>query len=221
MNVKQRLKNFIAKCLVLSTIFGLIATAFIYFSNKAVIANAEEKLHVDVDAIPYNKVGLLLGSNPELPSGRENPYYHYRIDAAVALFKAGKIDYILASGDNHIVSYDEPTFMMEDLIKAGIPKDRIYLDFAGFRTLDSVVRCKEVFGESNITIISQQFHNERALYIADKKGLNAIGFNAKDVSARAGAYTNAREKLARVKMVLDLWFGKDPKFFGDPIHIGS
>ncbi len=219
--MNQRFKTLAARCLVLSTILGMLGWAFIYFSNKAVVGNAQGKLHDDVQSIPHNKVGLLLGSNRELPSGRQNPYYYYRINAAIELFNAGKIDYILASGDNHIVSYDEPTFMMEDLIKAGVPKDRIYLDFAGFRTLDSVVRCKEVFGESNITVISQQFHNERAIYIAERKGLNAIGFNAQDVNARAGAYTNAREKLARVKMILDLWFGKDPRFFGEPISIGS
>lgn len=110
--------------------------------------------------------------------------------------------------------------MKEDLMAAGIPESAIYLDYAGFRTLDSVVRCKIIFGELDILVISQQFHNERAVYIARAKGMQAIGYNAQDVNAKYGFKTRIREYLARTKMFLDLWFGKEPKFLGEEIQIG-
>lgn len=152
--------------------------------------------------------------------GRINLYYRYRIDAAVALYKAKKVVYILVSGDNSRKDYNEPGTMRDDLIAAGIPANKIYLDYAGFRTLDSVVRCKEIFGESAITIISQPFHNQRALFLAQRKGLDAVAFNARDVSKEYGVKVQLREKAARVKMMLDLLFGKEPKFGGERVRIG-
>lgn len=158
--------------------------AFVIICFGIVRNNAKNRLYSDVENIPYNKVGLLLGTAPTTLSGTRNFYFDYRIDAAAALFKAGKIDYILVSGDNHSSDYDEPSCMRDSLMARGIPQDKIILDYAGFRTLDSVVRAKEIFGQENITIISQQFHNERALYLANFYGINAIGYNAKDVIFR-------------------------------------
>jgi SanA protein len=109
-------------------------------------------------------VGLVLGTSQYLKNGYLNWYFKYRIEATVELYKKGKIDFILVSGDNSHKNYDEPTAFKNELIKRGIPADQIYLDYAGFRTLDSVVRAKEIFGQTSITIISQKFHNERAIY---------------------------------------------------------
>ncbi len=187
--------------------------------NIRVEKRAQKQLYNSTDAMPHNKVGLLLGTGKYLSNGHLNLYYKYRLDAAEMLYRAGKIDFILVSGDNHRKGYDEPTMMFEDLVKRGVPKEKIYLDYAGFRTLDSVVRSKMIFGQSKITIISQQFHNERALFIARKRGLDALAFNAKDVSRRYGFKVRVREYLARVKMILDLNFGKKPKFLGEPIEI--
>jgi SanA protein len=194
------------------------AALTIYLCNKAVANAAEGKLYTDTRAIPYNRVGLLLGTS-RYANGRSNPFYVHRINAAAALLKAGKIKYLVISGDNSRKDYDEPTSMRADLINAGIDSTVIYLDYAGFRTFDSMVRLKEVFGQDSVTVISQQFHNERALYLASKEGLYAIGFNAADVSARMGALTELREKFARVKLFLDLWFGNKPKFLGSKVEI--
>ena len=125
---------------------------------------AEDHIYDSVEDIPKNKVGLLLGTIKFLSNGNVNLYYTYRINATVALYKAKKIDFVLISGDNGNTNYDEPTTFKKDLIAKGIPEDKIFLDYAGFRTLDSVIRAKAVFGQDAITIISQQFHNERALY---------------------------------------------------------
>ena len=187
--------------------------------NSIVKKSAKHRVFDSTQEMPYNKVGLLLGTTKYLQSGSINPYYKYRIEAAVSLYKSGKISFVLVSGDNSKVSYDEPTTIKNDLIAAGIPEAKIYLDYAGFRTLDSVVRSKEIFGQSSITIISQKFHNERAVYISKHKGISAVGFNARDTSLRFGFKTRMRELLARDKMMLDLIFHKKPKFQGDQIEI--
>ncbi|WP_207784627.1 SanA/YdcF family protein [Marinifilum breve] len=198
---------------------GILFLIGIYGSNKLVEKAAADKIYDSTTKIPHNKVGLFLGTAKYVSNGQINLYYKYRIDAAVALFKAGKVKFILVSGDNSTKEYDEPSTIKEDLVSKGIPANKIYLDYAGFRTLDSVVRCKKIFGQNSITIISQQFHNERAIYIANNKDIHAIGFNAKDVSVHYGFKTQLREKLARVKMVIDLVIGKQPKFLGEKIEI--
>ncbi|WP_321296739.1 ElyC/SanA/YdcF family protein [Marinifilum fragile] len=212
------MKN-IKKTFKITFLISILILIGIYGSNKLVEKTAENKIYDCTTKIPHNKVGLFLGTAKYISNGQINLYYKYRIDATVALFKAGKIKFILVSGDNSTKDYDEPSTIKEDLISKGIPANKIYLDYAGFRTLDSIVRCKEIFGQNSITIISQQFHNERAIYIANCKDIHAVGFNAKDVSIHYGFKTQLREKLARVKMVIDLAFGKKPKFLGEKIEI--
>lgn len=198
---------------------AFLVLLFIFAAGWLVERSANGKVFNETAEIPYNKVGMLLGTGKILRTGHINLYYKYRIEAAAKLYKAGKIDFILVSGDNSTKYYDEPSTIKKDLIKLGVPSQKIFLDYAGFRTLDSVVRSKEIFGQSNITIISQQFHNERAIFIASQKGINAIGFNARDVSTNYGFKTSLRERFARVKMILDLVFGKKPKFLGEKIEI--
>jgi SanA protein len=203
------------------SLLALIPICFItviacnYIINKT----AKGKLFTDAKTIPYNKVGLLLGTSKRLSSGYQNLYYYYRIEAATQLLKEGKIKYLVISGDNSRKDYSEPEDMRADLIAAGIDSTVIFLDYAGFRTFDSVVRLKEIFSQDSVTIISQQFHNERALYMARKEGISAIAFNAKDVSARYGLVTQMREKLARVKVFVDYLMGKKPKFLGEKVII--
>lgn len=198
----------------------LIATAgTIYFCNKKIDIAAEGKLYTDINAIPFNKTGLLLGTGKFLTNGKINPYYSFRIDAAKNLLQSGKIKYLIISGDNSTKDYDEPTLMRNDLISAGIDSTVIFLDYAGFRTFDSIVRAREIFGQNSLTIISQPFHNERAIFIAAKENITAVGFNAGDVSRSKGIKVQAREKLARVKAFIDYLFGQKPKFLGPKVII--
>ena len=176
-------------------------------------------LFADVYQVPEQKTGLLLGTAKTLANGQINLYFKYRIEAAVRLFKSGKIEHIIVSGDNSTKDYNEPADMQTALIEKGIPADRIHLDYAGFRTLDSVVRARYIFGQQQFTIISQPFHNARAVYIARSKGLDVIGFNAKEVPQAYGYTVRLREFLARAKMQLDLIFGKKPKFLGESVRI--
>ena len=204
---------------ILLALFAIL-TIGVIFCNRAVIKTAEDKMYDDVSAIPFNRVGLLLGTSPKGRTGNPNVFYIRRIEACVALYQAGKIDRILVSGDNSRTTYDEPTCIKEDLIAAGVPDSVIYLDYAGFRTYDSMVRAKEVFGLTSFTIISQPFHNERALYIATRKGLDVVAFNALDVQLhRWQIRMTVREWLARTKAVLDVYTHKQPHFLGEPITI--
>ncbi|ENY72590.1 SanA protein [Aeromonas diversa CDC 2478-85] len=175
-----------------------------------------------VDDVPYNRVAVVLGTSKYLVGGGRNPYFSNRIRAAAQLYNNGKVDYLIVSGDNATVQYNEPRLMRRALIRAGIPASAIYMDFAGFRTLDSVVRAKEVFGQSSYTIVSQKFHNERAIFIARRFGIDAIGFNASDVAPNEGIKTRVREIFARFMSLLDLYvLDKEPKFLGEPIAIGA
>ncbi len=208
------------KLIKLFFLFGLLPLLGITVLSYIVVSSTQNRCYDHVQDIPAKKVGLLLGTSKYLVDGQVNRYYQYRINAAVQLFKAGKIQFILVSGDNATLSYNEPGTFRQDLIKAGIPDERIFLDYAGFRTLDSVVRCKEVFQEEDIIIISQRFHNERAVFIALNKGIQAHGFNAQDVGRRSGWRIHLREIFARVKTVLDIYIlHTQPKFLGEKILI--
>lgn len=207
--------KFIKILILISVLLGVALVSNDYwFTYKT-----KECIYTNINELPKNKVGLLLGTSKYMSKGGINLYYAYRIDAAIALFKAGKIEFILISGDNSHISYNEPDTFKRDLVKRGIPEDKIILDYAGFRTLDSVVRAKKVFGQNSITIISQKFHNERAIYLAENYGINAVAFNAKDVGRRYGLKTNAREYLARAKASIDVIFNVQPKFLGEKIKI--
>lgn len=182
---------------------------------------ASGRTYSDVRLIPHRRVGLLLGCVKILPGGWHNPYFSYRIEAAAKLYHAGKVDYLLVSGDNHAHSYDEANDMKASLMEAGVPSEKIYCDYAGFRTLDSVVRAREVFGQTEITVVSQEFHNRRAIFIARHRGLDAIGFNAMDVDAYDGFRTRCREQLAEVNTLLDVYlFSWQPKFLGPKVTLG-
>ena len=200
-------------CLAAAAAVGGICNAIVKHSAKG-------HLYSNVQEIPYRQVGVLLGTSPTMANGNRNRYYDYRISAAASLYFASKISYILISGDNHRHGYNEPEEMRQSLIALGVPDSVITLDYAGFRTYDSMVRAHKVFGQRSFTVISQYWHNERAVYIARKKGMNAIAFNAQDVSYRRSYLKNhARESLAKVKVVWDVATNKNPRYWGDPVAI--
>ncbi len=194
----------------------ILFTTTILLSNYWVTKQAEGKTFDSIVEVPDNPTGLVLGTSKRVRGGGENLYFKYRMQAAVELFKAGKIKFIIVSGDNSIMEYNETRDMKNALIQMGIPEDKIVEDFAGFSTLDSVLRAKEVFGQDSLTIISQQFHNERAIFIGKNHDIYALGFNARDVPKRYGTVTVTREYFARVKAMLDVYILKSmPKFYKD------
>lgn len=205
--------------MLIGLILIVVSALFIWWSNYTIESETENLVTSTISEIPNEKVALVLGTSKTLSDGRVNLYFKYRIDAATELYRAGKVEYFIVSGDNSVEHYNEPEDMKLALIANGVPENKIFEDFAGFRTLDSVVRAKEIFGQNSFIIVSQRFHNERALYLAQKEGIKAYGYNAKDVNAYSGFKTNIREKLARAKVFWDFAFGVEPKFGGDKVHI--
>ncbi len=204
-------------------IVGLLAVltvALVIGCQFLVLRATNGRLYTSPAAVPDQRVALLLGCVKMLGDGSPNRFFKYRINATAELYKAGKIKAVLVSGDNSHDGYDEPTDMKEALIAAGIPETKITCDYAGFRTLDSVDRAKKVFGQTQVIIISQRFHNERALYLAKCYGLDAIAFNAKNVELEHALKTYIREVFARVKAVIDIHvLHTQPKFLGPSVKI--
>ena len=213
--MQRRILQFLLAMAAIGALCLACASALI---NRA----AEGRTYSNVGTIPHRRVGLLLGCAKTLPGGWSNPYFTNRIQAAVQLYRAGKVDCLLVSGDNHIHAYDEAKDMKDSLAEQGVPRERIYCDYAGFRTLDSVVRAREIFGQTEITIISQEFHNRRAIFIARHHGMDAIGFNALDIDPYHSFKTQCREQAAKVSAVCDVYLlRRRPRFSGPKIRIGS
>ena len=194
-------------------------------ANRACQQAAAGRMFRSVASLPENDVGLVLGAAKTTRRGLPNLHFNHRIAAAAALYRAGKVRHLLVSGDNHTAGYDEPTDMMNALIAQGVPAAAITRDYAGFHTLDSVVRAREVFGLEHCTIITEAYHCPRALWIAQRHGLAAVAFAAPDVAVKSWAWrAEAREELARAWCAVELcalhW---QPHFTGprEPILLTS
>lgn len=192
-----------------------LAFAFILMCDVIVSKNASGKTYDEVDSIPTRKVGLILGTSPiSTWNGRRNYYFDNRIKAGAELYKAGKVDWLVVSGGDYRASengYDEPIAMRDSLMKQGVDSTRIILDYDGTRTLNSIAKIRDVYCQDSIIIISQEYHNKRALYQAKHLGIDAIGFNAKTPGKRTSWWRNrGREVLARVKLFIDIARGVHP-----------
>ncbi len=193
----------------------LAGLVFVSWSNWHIVQSNRTSLYSDVDTIPARDVGVVFGAIPKLRDGRDNLHFTNRIDAAMTLYQSGKVRHLIVSGDNHIAGYDEPTAMREALIARGVPADVITCDYACFRTLDTVVRAQAVFEAGPCILITQRYHNTRALEIARARGVDAIGFCAADVPRYLSLKTRLREVLARTWTILDLYvWNRQPHFLG-------
>lgn len=173
--------------------------------NAWILTDTYSYVYSDAEQIPFNAVGMVLGTSKMTRSGNPNQHFVTRMDATAELFHKGKIQHIILSGDNMTRYYDEPKAMKAELLLRGVPEYSMTLDTAGFRTFDSVVRLKQVFGVTSCTIISEKYHVHRAVFISRHHDLNAIAYAADDVPFLYGIRSRSREILARVKAVLDLY----------------
>jgi len=178
----------------------------LFTSNMWVILTTRNKVFEDMDKLPNLKTALVLGTSKRVVGGDSNPYFQYRIEAVAELYKQGKVKKIILSGDNSSKYYNEPLDMQKALVKLGVPKSATTLDYAGLRTLDSVVRCKEVFGSSDVIIVTQKFHSYRALFISHYYKMNSYAYVADNPSIDRSFKVLFREILARPKAILDLYF---------------
>ena len=212
----------LALTLVVFATLALAGTAGLWLLIET---SARSHIYASTDDIPPAKAGLVLGASRLVRNYVANPFFRNRIDAATALFKAGKVEYLIVSGSQAgggrpRGGYDEPADMRDALIALGVPRDRIYRDYAGFRTLDSIVRAREVFGQERVIVVSQPFHLARALFLARWHGLDDVGYAARDVPLRFGVRTYLREVAARVAAALDVMLDVEPRFLGAPVQLG-
>ena len=209
---KILLAGFLCATLVVGSVLAL---------NEWIVRSTRSAVFTEVDAVPQNDVALVLGTGKLLRgSGKINPHFRKRVEAAAALYHAGKVKHLLLSGDNHVAGYDEPTDMAEALMALNVPPSAMTLDYAGFRTLDSVVRARKVFGQTHVTIVTDDFHVARAVFLARHEGLDAVAFTSAKVSTLFSARTRVREVGARVKAAFDVYvLHTRPHFLGEPIEI--
>lgn len=192
----------------------------LWFSHSHIARFSAPYLYTSTKAIPFNNVGLVLGTSKQSRYGGANAFFYKRILAAAQLYHNGKVKKLIVSGDNRFNDYNEPKDMREALIRHGVPDSCIISDFAGLRTFDSMIRCKHIFGQDSVTVISQRFHNERAIYIARHSGIHCIGFNAPDVTTSRSVLVSMREYLSRFKCLLDIYILRTrAKHYGEKINI--
>lgn len=178
--------------------------------NIWIVYSTDDRNYYRLDKLPSNDVGLVLGTSKAVQGGKTNLFYKYRMEAAARLYKEGKVKFLILSGNHDSVFYNEPNDMKKSLMRLGVPENVLILDYAGYRTYDSIIRCKGVFNQQKFTIISQPTHNARALFLANNLGLDAVAFAAQDV--QAGYKTYFREYLARPKAILDVYILERAKY---------
>lgn len=206
------------KRLVLGT--ALIVILIVGACNIWIVMSTEEKVYSDLNLLPDHRIALVLGTSYRSAGGGPNPFFQKRIEMAATLYSMGKIDHFILSGDNSTRYYNEPVEMKKALIMRDVPASAITLDYAGLRTLDSVVRSKKVFGQNKIIIITQPFHSYRALFISRYYDMDAVAMVADDPEIEKTFKVRLREYLARTKAVLDLYiFKTNPRFLGEKEEI--
>jgi len=205
----------------LLALVSFLIFAFGFLCFYIIQTSSEQFLYDGIAQIKPCKTGIVLGTARKMANGTENLYFTYRINAAEELFKAGKVKFLILSGDNRVNSYNEPFEMREELLKKGIPDSCLIPDCAGLRTFDRMVRCHEIFGQDSVIVISQEFHNARAIYIAKHIGLIAVGYNAKKVTTQNAIKIKFREFFSRIKCILDLYvLDTKPQHLGEKIKVG-
>jgi SanA protein len=204
---------------------ALTAILVVVVANIWVVTSTSSKVFLDSQELPdsdSDKVALVLGTSQKLVNGSPNPFFENRIRAAAMLYKEGKVDHFILSGDNRTKYYNEPASMKKALMNYGVPDSVITLDYAGLRTLDSVVRSKEIFGQEKLIIITQSFHSYRALFISRYYDIDAVVLVAQEPPQETALKVYFREYFARTKAVLDLYILKTaPRHLGEkePLNI--
>lgn len=189
--------------------------------NIWVILATTKQVYTELREVPVHDVALVLGTSKRFADGRPNTYFHNRIEAAARLYKEGKVRHMILSGDNRTRYYNEPRDMKQALLARGIPDSAITLDYAGLRTLDSMVRSKKIFGQNRLVVVTQKFHSYRAVFIGEYYNVNTVAYAAEELPFRESANILFREFMARPMAVLDLYvLRKNPRHLGQPEHIG-
>lgn len=200
---------------------ALAFVLFVLLCNRWVINSTDAYVYTDWALMPENEFGVVLGTSRYASDGKPSQEFQGRIRAAAELYQLGKVRHLIVSGANPDASYNEPRAMWRELVKLGVPETSITMDFAGFRTFDSVVRANAIFGQMRFTLISQRYHDYRAVFIGKKLGLGVVAYAAPaNAQGAYGMRHPPREVFARCKAVLDVFLlNTQPRFLGEPEHI--
>ena len=198
----NRRSHFKKTAAIVSVAGSIMFLSIVLACNIWIISATKSRVFSDIPSLPANRDGLVLATGRLIDKGRVNQHFVRRVDAAAALYHAGKVQRLILSGDK---GHDEPMELKRALLARGIPESALVLDNYGLRTLDSVVRARDVFHCGNLTIISERFHDFRALFLSRYYGINAVAYAPKDLPFRWMIRSMVRESLARVKAVLDLY----------------
>jgi SanA protein len=204
------------RCVVIA---GAAVLVLLVAVNLWMTLRSNDRMFDKAASVPETDVALVLGTGKFAGSGGLNAHFRIRMDSAAALYRAGRVKHFVLSGDNSRHGYNEPEDMKASLIERGVPAAAMTCDYAGFRTLDSVVRAKEIFGIAKCVIVSDDFHLARALWLADRNGIAATAYYSEALPWSTSGKSRAREWLARVKAVSDEIIGTEPKFGGPKVAL--
>jgi SanA protein len=204
---------------VFGEFLGQLLLLFLLVADMTVHRMGNPYVTSNIHTLEPTEVALVLGTSRYVKGGGQNLYFKHRILSASQLYHTGKVRHLLLSGDNRHRSYNEPGEMRKALRDLGVPIEAMTLDYAGFRTFDSVIRAQKVFQQDRFIVVSQKFHNERAVAIGRSHGIQITGFNAADVNVAYGFKTTMREFFARGRLLVDLLFESNPYFLGDPVDV--
>lgn len=205
--------------ILFSAVFAIISLLII--CNIWVILATTKKVYTELREVPKRDVALVLGTSKRFADGRPNIYFNNRIEAAARLYKEGKVKHLILSGDNRTQYYNEPRDMKNALLVRGIPDSAITLDYAGLRTLDSMIRSKKIFGQETLVVVTQKFHSYRAVFIGEYYHINTVAYAAEEIPFKESSNILFREFMARPMAVLDLYvLRKNPRHLGAPEQIG-
>jgi SanA protein len=208
------------KRILISACIGIVL--LFYVSNVWVVNSTKPYVYTDSSKLPDHRVALVLGTSNKTTSGHPNDFFVKRMETAAELYKLDKIDHFILSCDNRSKFYNEPIEMKKALMSLGVPAEAITLDYAGLRTLDSVIRSKEIFGQDKIIIITQPFHSYRALFISHYYDIDAVAMVTEGSGYEKTLKVRMREYFARTKAVLDLYvFKTSPRFLGKKENLKS
>lgn len=227
----RRADRLVRRLLLAVAGLGALVVATVGGVNVGAARAAAARTYDEVADVPERPVAIVLGAG--VVGDDPSPMLAQRVDAGVALWEAGRVDHLLVTGDNGVVGYDEPTVMRDRALAAGVPREAVTRDFAGFDTYDSCARARHVFGVEAAVIVTQAYHLPRALVTCRALGIDAVGLALPDWGHRSDevgftypaslvASLQGREYLATVKAVVDLELvHPDPTFLGPPVALGS
>src|SRR4051812_6536918 len=200
-------------------IFLVLLVAFAA-ANLWIVRSARDCIYTDLATVPQNDIALVLGTGPFTAKGNTNLHFIVRVKAAAALLKSGKVKHLLLSGDNHIRGYDEPTEMKNALLKLGVPESAMTLDYAGLRTLDSMERARKIFGKMKMTIVTEDSHAARSVFLARHFEIEPVLLCAEELPPMWTNNMRVREMAARVLALFDVYvWHRGARHLGEQIQI--